>query len=43
METGLHIICSMAPSHLLYFESVDICFDKKMTKSVNLENELSTG
>lgn len=29
METGLHIICSMAPSHLLYFESVDICFDKK--------------
>ena len=43
MIVGLHIICSMVQEYLLNFKVVDTCFDKKMAKSVNTENELSTG
>ena len=43
MIVGLHIICSMAQTYLFNFKVVDTYFDKKMTKSVNTENELSTG
>lgn len=43
MIVGLHIIYSMVQAYLLNFKVVDTCFDKKNTKSVNTENELSTG